>query len=77
MNYIMQEIQTNGGVTALTPALVYPTREAAESAFYLACGSAVVSAVEVHTIMVYTQEGFPIPELIKCFKHEASPVEEE
>ena len=69
MNYILQEIQTNGDTTALVAPVVYPTREAAESAFYTTCGFAVVSTVEVHTVMVYTQEGFPIPELTKCFKH--------
>lgn len=73
--FIVQEIQTNGGVTALLPAVQHETREAAESAFYLICGSAVVSGVEKHTVMVFTEEGFPIPELTKCFRHEAAPGE--
>ena len=68
--YIVQEIQTNGDQTALVPAVTYPTREAAESAFYMICGAAVISSVEKHTVMVYTEEGFAIPELTKCFKHE-------
>ena len=70
-NYIVQEIQTNGGATALVTPYVYPTREAAESAFYTICGSAVISAVEKHTVTVYTEEGFQIAELTKCFKHTA------
>ena len=69
--YILQEIQTNGNVTALATPIQYPTRQAAESAFYTTCGYAVISTVEKHTVMVYTDEGFPIPELTKCFKHEA------
>ena len=69
MNYILQELQTTNGVTSLVTPTVFPTREQAESAFYLACGYAVVSQVPVHTIMVYTEEGFPIAELCKCFKH--------
>lgn len=69
--YILQEIQTSNGTTALLPAVQRATRAEIESAFYLACGSAVVSNVPVHTVMVYTEEGFPIPELTKCFKHEA------
>ena len=77
MAYIVQEIQTNSGVTALLPAEVHPTRGAAESAFYLKCGSAVLSDVEKHTVLVYTEEGFPIGELCKCFVHEAVPAAEE
>ena len=69
--YIVQEIQTNGSTTALVTPAQYETREAAESAFYLICGSAVISSVEKHTVMVYTEEGFPIPELTKCFRHGA------
>lgn len=67
--YILQEIQTTGGQTALLPAAVYDNRQAAESAFYMTCGAAVISKVEKHTVMVYTEEGFPIPELTKCFEH--------
>ena len=70
MNYIVQEMQTTGNTTALVAPVVYPNRPEAESAFYTTCGAAVVSSVPVHTVMVYTEEGFPIPELIKCFKHE-------
>lgn len=73
-NYILQEIQTTDGVTALVAPLVYTDRGAAESAFYTKCGFAVVSSVPVHTVMVYTEEGFPIPELTKCFKH--NPVQQ-
>ena len=69
--FILQEIQTNGNTTVLAAPVQKATREEAESAFYLTCGYAVVSNVEKHTVMVYTEEGFPIPELCKCFKHEA------
>ena len=69
--YIVQEIQTSNGQTALVTPVQKPTREEAESAFYIACGYAVTSAVEEHTVMVYTHEGFVIPELVKCFKHSA------
>ena len=75
-NYILQEIQTNNGTTALVTPVIYPNREQAESAFYTTCGSAVISQVETHTVMVYTEEGFPIPELTKCFKHTPAPVPE-
>ncbi len=68
-NFIVQEIQTTGSTSALTTPEVYSTRQAAESAFYLKCGSAVISSVPKHTIMVYTEEGFVIEELVKCFEH--------
>lgn len=68
-NYIVQEIQTTGNTTVLATPETYSTRQAAESAFYLKCGSAVISSVPKHTIMVYTEEGFVIEELVKCFDH--------
>ena len=71
--FIVQEIQTANDVAAFLPAEQYQTRPAAESAFYLKCGSACISTVPIHTIMTYTEEGFVIPELTKCFKHEAVP----
>ena len=71
MAYIVQEIQTTNGTPAFLPQEAYQTRQEAESAFYLKCGSAVISAVPVHTVMTYTEEGFAIPELTKCFKHDA------
>ena len=75
--FIIQEIQTTNGVPALLPAVVKPTRQEAESVFYTLCGSAVVSAVPVHTVMVYTAEGFAIPELCKCFQHDPPQATEE
>ena len=71
--YIIQELQTNNGTTAFLPAEQKATRPEAESVFYLKCGSACISSVEKHTIMTYTEEGFLIPELTKCFKHEPAP----
>ena len=73
MAFIVQEIQTTNGQPAFLPQEAYQTRAEAESAFYLKCGSAVISAVPVHTVMTYTEEGYAIPELTKCFKHEAQP----
>lgn len=71
--YIIQEIQTNNGQTILGVPAQHATREAAESAFYTLCAYAVVSTIEKHAIITYTEEGFPIPELTKCFKHAAQP----
>lgn len=68
--FILKEIQTNEeGIPAFLPEVTRETRQEIESAFYLTCGSAVISSIPVHTIMVFTEEGFVIPELTKCFKH--------
>lgn len=71
--YIIQEMQANaaGEPVAFLPAEQRATREEAESVFYFKCGSACVSAVPIHTVMTFTEEGFPIAELTKCFKHPA------
>lgn len=68
--YILQEIQTDGGTTALLPALDRATRPEIESAFYVTCGSAAISSVDVHTVAVFTYEGLFVPELTKTFKHD-------
>ena len=67
--YITLEMQTANGTTSFLPAEQKETRAEAESVFYLKCGSAVISSVPVHTVMTFTDEGFLIPELTKCFKH--------
>ena len=77
MAYIIQEIQTTDDVPAFLPQESYQDRASAESAFYFKCGYAVASAVPVHTVMTYTEEGFAIKELTKCFKHGVQPEPEE
>ena len=68
--FILQEIQTNeNDQAAFLPPVVRETRPEIESVFYQTCANAVVSAVPIHTVMVYTEEGFLIPDLTKCFKH--------
>lgn len=67
--FIIQEIQTSGNTTILATPIQRETRPEAESAFYTICGSACISAVPIHTVTVYTEEGFQIKELTKCFKH--------
>ena len=70
MPFIIQEIQTTDGVTALLPAIQKETRPEAESVFYTICGSACISTVPIHTVMTYSEEGVPVKELTKCFRHE-------
>ena len=55
--YIIQEIQTTGGQTALLPAVTFTDRNEAESAFHLKLGSAAVSSVDVHTVLMFDEHG--------------------
>ena len=57
MNYIVIEIQTTGGVTGVVPPATYANEAEAKRAYHLAIAAAIVSAVEVHTIVLMTTEG--------------------
>ena len=55
--YIVQEIQTSNGQTSLLPALTYSDKNEAESTYHMKLGSAAVSSVMVHTVMLYDEHG--------------------
>lgn len=55
--YIVQEMQTTGGQTALVPAATYTDRNEADSAFHMKLGSAAISSVGVHTVIMYDEHG--------------------
>lgn len=55
--YIIQEIQTNGTTSALTPAITRTDRNQAESDYHMICGAAAISSVEVHTVIMYDEHG--------------------
>lgn len=55
--FIIQEIQTNGGVSALTPAITKDDKNQALSAFFTTCASACISNVEVHTVTLTDEHG--------------------
>ena len=55
--YIIQEIQTNGTTSALSPAVTQTDREQAESAFHMKCGAAAISNVNVHTVLMFDEHG--------------------
>lgn len=55
--YILQEIQTNGSTTALVPARTYTDKNEAESAYHTALAAAAVSAVNVHTVLLFDEHG--------------------
>lgn len=72
MTYIVLEMQTSGGVTAIVPPLSYTDRNAAESKFHQILATAATSAVEEHAASLLTSDGRLIRN--ECYRH---PVEEE
>lgn len=57
MMIILQEIQTNGNSTVLLPARIFSDRLDADSAFHSTLSFAAVSAVNIHTVMMYDELG--------------------
>ena len=55
--YIIQEIQTSGGSTALLPAITKADKNEMESAVHSILASAAISSIEVHTVIVYDEHG--------------------
>ena len=55
--FIVQEIQTVNGTTALLPAEVYETQLQAESAFHSKLGYAAQSEVDIHAVIIYDEYG--------------------
>lgn len=66
--YILFEMQTNReGVTAHLPPLNFTDENEAFSAYYLKVGSAYISQVYMHTVMLCTADGRCIDS--KCIMH--------
>lgn len=55
--YIIQEIQTTNGASALLPAVTKADRAEAESVWHSIMASAAISAVPVHTVIMYDEHG--------------------
>lgn len=55
--YIIQEIQTTNGSTALLPAITKADRTEAESVFHSILASAAISSVGVHAVLLYDEHG--------------------
>lgn len=54
---IIQEIQTNGSSTALTPAVTFSDKNQAESRYHSILASAAISEVQIHTVIMYDEHG--------------------
>lgn len=66
--YIVIEMQ-NGNIG--TNAWTYDSRDDAEVKMFQVLSEVVKSPVEVHTVMLVTDEGFPLE--TKCYKHGTEP----
>ena len=71
MTYIVLEIQTNDGVTAIVPPFAYTDRNAAESKFHTVLAAAAVSAVEEHAAVLLTSDGRVVRN--ECYRHVTQP----
>lgn len=58
--YIIQEIQTEAGVTALTPAYTETDINTAESIWHQKMAAAAISSVDIHTVLMYDEHGHVI-----------------
>jgi len=55
--YIIQEIQTTNGVTALTTPETFATRNEADNSFFYKVSVASVSQVQIHAVLMYDEHG--------------------
>lgn len=55
--YIIQEIQTSNGQTALTPAITKTDKNEADSVYHSILASAAISSVEIHAVTMVNEHG--------------------
>lgn len=55
--FIIQEMQTTNGNTALLPAITKADRNEMESTVHSILASAAISSVEVHAVVVFDEHG--------------------
>lgn len=69
MNYIIIEMQTTGDTTAIVTPETYSDRNAAEAAFHGKLAYAATSAVQVHSVVMLTEDGRNVRS--ECYRHSA------
>lgn len=74
MNYIVIEIQTNAGTSAIVPPVLFTDRNAAEAQFHTMLAAAAVSAIEIHSVVMLTEDGRIVR--TECYRHSAATNEE-
>ena len=57
MNYIIMEVQTSNGTTAIVPPVVFDDRNEAEARYHTLLSVAAVSNVEIHSVIMLTNDG--------------------
>lgn len=75
MTYIVMEMQTNSGVTAIVPPVAFTDRNAAEASFHSILSYAAVSAVEEHAVVMITSDGRVVRN--EVYRHPVTPVQPE
>ena len=68
--YLVTEIQRTE-VAVSNPTYAYDDRNNAEAKYHALLAGAAVSKVPVHSVMLFTDEGFCLES--KCYKHEIEP----
>ena len=58
--YIILEMQTTNGQTALVPPATYTDKNQADSAYYQKLANAAISSVPLHTVTMIDEYGSPI-----------------
>ena len=62
MTYIVQEIQTTNGTTALVTPQIFTDRNQADSAYFTVLAAAAISQVEEHSVLMYMSDG----KVVRC-----------
>jgi hypothetical protein len=58
--YIVIEMQTNDGVTAVVPPVAFATRNEAEARYHSILSAAAVSEVEIHACAILNEHGIAV-----------------
>ena len=66
MNYVIIEMQTTNGATAIVTPASYNNAINAEAAFLTKCAAARMSGLDVHSVALFDEEGKLIAR--KCYK---------
>lgn len=69
--YIVVEIQKNADGTVGTLVDSFADINSAENKFHTVLAYAAVSALPVHSCILFTEEGFPLRH--ECYKHDGAP----
>ena len=75
MTYIVIEMQTSNGATAIVPPVTFTDRNEAEGRFHSILSVAATSAVEEHAVVMITSDGRVVRN--EVYRHPVTPVQPE